>query len=234
MMSGVTFPVTRRGKLEVAWRSSRRRGRYHTFDRTHVHRRTHRKAGIKNASLPRLSLPTVAERAGRSMARPVPGRGESASGGIPRPPMRGTGMHGARRYRVPRDAEPATSPTGLTYSARTETPRLCRVKLPPSDRPGSTHRFAGCDGRCDPERGWGTLAVHGEEGVMPSCSSCWVVCSRWCISGCGYPSTRRRSSSSATSEPTVSSRSPASRTTSPRGSTSSRSRRSPSPSTRTS
>jgi hypothetical protein len=76
------------------------------------------------------------------------------------------GMHGARRYRVRRDAEYATSLTGLTDSARTETPRLCRVDLPPSDNPGPTHRFAGYDGRCDPERGWGNLVVYDEEDVM--------------------------------------------------------------------
>jgi len=100
------------------------------------------------------------------MARPVLRRGEIGVRGHPPTPSRATGMHGARRYRVRTDAEYAISLTGLTYSARTETPRSYRVNLPPSDNPGPTHRVAGCDGRCDPGRGWGNLVVYGEESVI--------------------------------------------------------------------
>jgi hypothetical protein len=106
------------------------------------------------------------------MARPVPGRGETCDWGHPSTTSRATGMHGARRYRVRRDAEYATSLTGLTYCARTETPRLhARWICARRTTRSPTHRFRWCDGRGDPERGWGNLAVHGEEDVIPSCTS---------------------------------------------------------------
>jgi hypothetical protein len=75
-------------------------------------------------------------------------------------------MHGARRYRVLRDAQHATSLTGLTYCARTETLRTSGWICPRRTGRSPTHQVAGCDGQPNPERGWGTLAVYGEEGVI--------------------------------------------------------------------
>ena len=102
------------------------------------------------------------------MTRSVPGHRETCDRGYPPTPSRATGTHGVRRYRVPRDAQPATSLTeqGLTYRAGTETPRLCRVDLPPSDGLESHAPFSGCAGQPDPERGWGNLAGYGEEDVI--------------------------------------------------------------------
>ncbi len=77
------------------------------------------------------------------------------------------GMHGARRYRVLRDANYARSLTGLTDCARTETPRASGwwICLRRTNRIPRTS-FAGCDGRGDPERGWGNLAVNGKEDII--------------------------------------------------------------------
>lgn len=73
----------------------------------------------QKATLARLCLPTVARRAGRPMARPMPGRGETCDRGHPCRLSETNGMHGASGYRVRTDAEYATPPAGPTYRART-------------------------------------------------------------------------------------------------------------------
>ena len=95
--------------------------------------------GRQKATLARLCLPTVVvrktlcvfrddenpegsrttRRAGRPIARPVPGRGETCVRGHPRRLSETTGMHGASGYRVRMDAQHATPLAGPTYRART-------------------------------------------------------------------------------------------------------------------
>ena len=97
--------------------------------------------GRQKATLARLCLPTVARRAGRPMARPVPGRGETCDRGHPRRLSETNGMHGASGYRVRTDAEHATPLAGPTYRAHTRYrlagPRSAGEKLPAGtwDRP---------------------------------------------------------------------------------------------------
>ena len=95
--------------------------------------------GRQKATLARLCLPAVVvrkthsvfrddenpkgsrttRRAGRPMARPVPGRGETRDRGHPRRLSETNGMHGASGYRVRTDAQYATPLAGPTYRART-------------------------------------------------------------------------------------------------------------------
>ena len=82
----------------------------------------------------RAKLSRTTRRAGRPMARPVPGRGETCDRGHPRRLSETNGMHGASGYRVRTDAEYATPLAGPTYRARTRYrlagPRSAGEKLP--------------------------------------------------------------------------------------------------------
>jgi len=62
-------------------------------------------------------------------------------------------MHGTRSDRVRRDTEDATSLTGLTYRAQTETLQLHWVDVLPSDGLESHTPLSGCAGQHNPERG---------------------------------------------------------------------------------
>jgi hypothetical protein len=84
---------------------------------------------------PRTVVPApVARRAGRSMARPLPGRWKTGDRGHPRRLSDTHGMHSARGYRVRMNAEHATSLAGFMACARTRYrlagPRSAGEKLP--------------------------------------------------------------------------------------------------------
>ena len=106
------------------------------------------KARIRKANLSRLSLPTMAERTGRPMARSVRPRREPAKAGSLHP-SRENGAHAASGY--PPLPHPHTGPKSC---ARTETPRhrRYRVDVAPSDRHGRPPLLQRWATLSDPER----------------------------------------------------------------------------------
>ena len=105
---------------------------------------------------------------------PCPDAEKSASGGIPQLPggRRGCTVQGdtaSVRRRI------CHIPYGTHVQRTNRDTSRKRVDLPPSDGLGSTYRFRWCDGQPDPERGWGTLAVYGEEDVIRSYGSVRLV-----------------------------------------------------------